>query len=471
MGQPLKQVPRTATVAWCSTEAAPTLMALGSSASSAAGIVGGDASTEATLDLCSFDLARPGQDMDVVASIRTEGGRRFSSLSWGSLGTDGPYPYGLLAGGLQGGIVSLWNPYQIVNTRGADAGLIHSVQVHQGNVNCVEFHPLKPSLIATCGSDGEVNIINVENPTQPDLYKPSQCAKTHEGSEVLSCAWNRKVPHILGSCSNKGTTVVWDLKLKREVISFQDPANRLRCSDVVWNPEKPTQLIVAYDDDRQPSMQMWDLRNVKYPFKETAGHSKGILGVSWNVMDPNLLMSCGKDNRIICWFNGSVGLESFCEVPTTQANFEVKWSPHKPALISAASFNGSVCLHSVQTQQGGSKYCPSWYTRPCGVSFGFGGKMLSFGAKKAAASVAANGQAIPPTSFCHSLVVPNEPEVVDTADQFEGARPPTRASCGTSWASSSRIRGGSECPPFSASTTTASCRRRSGSWAGSRARR
>lgn len=31
-----------------------------------------------------------------------------------------------------------------------------------------------------------------------------------------------------------------------------------------------------------------------------------------------------EDNRVICWFNGSVGLESFCEVPTTQAT-ERRW--------------------------------------------------------------------------------------------------------------------------------------------------
>jgi len=377
---------------------------------------------EAKLDLVSFDLAKPGQDMDVLASVRTDGGRRFSSISWGSLGADGPFPYGIIAGGLQEGIVSLWNPYQIVKSNGAESGLIHSGKMHEGSVNNVEFHPMKPSLLATCGADGEVNIVNVENPTKPDLYKPSEGTKTHEGSQVLNCAWNRKVPHILSSCSNKGTTVVWDLKQRKEVISFQDPASRQRCSDVVWNPEKPTQLLVAYDDDRQPSMQMWDLRNVKYPFKETAGHSKGILGVEWNIMDPNLILSCGKDNRLICWFNGSTGMESFCEIPSPHANFEVKWAPHKPSLVAAASFDGCVSLHSVQTQQtAGNKYCPSWYRRPCGLSFGFGGKLMTYGTKKAAAALSAGGQA-QPSSWCHSLVVPNEPEIVSTADSFEAWR-------------------------------------------------
>mmetsp|Transcript_44420 Transcript_44420/g.128550 ORF Transcript_44420/g.128550 Transcript_44420/m.128550 type:complete len:1175 (+) Transcript_44420:84-3608(+) len=417
MAQPMKQCPRTATVAWCAAEAAPTLMALGSSAKSAAGIAGGEISGDATLDFASFDLSKPGSDMNIVASIKTE--RRFASLSWGMLGVDtGVHPYGILAGGCQDGVVSIWNPHAIVNSRGADSGLIHSSQVHQGTVNCVQFHPIRPELMATCG-DSQVNIVALNNPSQPAFYPPSETNK-HAGSEVLCCAWNRKVQHILCSCSNTGTTVVWDLKQKKEVISFQDPANRQRISGVEWHPEVPTQLIVAYDDDRQPAIQMWDLRNCTYPFKETAGHSKGILGIAWNTQDPNLIMSCGKDNRLICWSNSEGKMDTFCEMSSQQYNFEVKWAPHKPSIISAASYSGSVSIHSVQQQQNaGTKYCPRWYRKPCGVSFGFGGKMMSFGVRKAAAALATDAAKTPVASFCHSLVVPNEPEVVPSADLFE----------------------------------------------------
>merc|ERR1719362_1441648 len=248
---------------------------------------------------------------------------------------------------------------------------------------------------------------------QPDLYKPSSSNK-HAGSEVLACAWNRKVQHIMCSCSNAGMTVVWDLKQKKEVISFKDPANRLRCSAVAWHPEVPTQLLVAYDDDRQPSLQMWDLRNCSYPFKEASGHSKGILDVLWNSMDPNLVLSCGKDSRLICWSNHEGKMEPFSEIPTQQGNFEAKWAPHKPSLIAAACMSGSVNIHSAQQQQSaGVKYCPRWYKKPCGVSFGFGGKMLAFGAKKSASAPTND------TPFCHSLLVPNEPEIVPAADVFE----------------------------------------------------
>lgn len=264
------------------------------------------------------------------------------------------------------------------------------------------------NLIATCGADGEVNILNITGlPAAPQTYKPSATSK-HAGSEVLCVAWNRKVQHILASSSNAGMTCVWDLKQQKEVINFKDPAGRSRASSVAWNPDVPTQLLVAYDDDRNPSMQMWDLRNCQYPFKETRGHDKGILSVAWNAMDSNLLLSAGKDNRMICWNLSSGTPEIFSEVACPQMTFEAKWAPHKPSLLSAASFNGSVSIHSMQQTQSESRYCPKWYSKPSGVSFGFGGKMLSFGKKSTGT-----------TSWCHSLLVPNEPEVVPAADAFE----------------------------------------------------
>ena len=45
------------------------------------------------------------------------------------------------------------------------------------------------------------------------------------------------------------------------------------CLELLWSfralSEVPTQLAVCYDDDRQPSVQFWDLRNCQSPFKAT----------------------------------------------------------------------------------------------------------------------------------------------------------------------------------------------------------
>ena len=65
---------------------------------------------------------------------------------------------------------------------------------------------------------------------------------------------------------------------------------------------------------------VWDLRNARapekvceigllnryeaYPFnlpKILSGHEKGVLSLSWCKQDSDLLLSCGKDNRVLCW--------------------------------------------------------------------------------------------------------------------------------------------------------------------------
>lgn len=29
--------------------------------------------------------------------------------------------------------------------------------------------------------------------------------------------------------------------------------------------------------------------------------TRGVLAIAWSLADPELLLSCGKDNRILCW--------------------------------------------------------------------------------------------------------------------------------------------------------------------------
>lgn len=52
-------------------------------------------------------------------------------------------------------------------------------------------------------------------------------------AQVTYLAWNCKVQHILASTSVKGTTIVWDLKRQKPVISFTDPN---RCDGAACRP-------------------------------------------------------------------------------------------------------------------------------------------------------------------------------------------------------------------------------------------
>ncbi|CAF4412268.1 unnamed protein product, partial [Rotaria magnacalcarata] len=53
--------------------------------------------------------------------------------------------------------------------------------------------------------------------------------------------------------------------------------------------------------DQSAAIQLWDLRYGASPMKLLSGHTRGILDLQWSPNDSNLLMSSGKDNKIICW--------------------------------------------------------------------------------------------------------------------------------------------------------------------------
>lgn len=133
-----------------------------------------------------------------------------------------------------------------------------------------------------------------------------------------------------------------------------------------------------------------------------------MLSVSWCPQDSDLLLSCGKDNRTICW-NIQTG-QPYGEFPVvTNWTFQTRWNPHNPALLATASFDGKIAIQTIQstrsepgpvagvqsqsvdgedffnkaqTQPQGATFTlpkpPKWLERPCGASFGFGGKIVRY---------------------------------------------------------------------------------------------
>jgi protein transport protein SEC31 len=274
-------------------------------------------------------------------------------------------------------------------------------------VKGLQFNPFSPSLLASGAADGELCIWDLAAPAAPSLYPALKGGSTASGGagEVTFLAWNCKVQHILASTSAGGTTVVWDLKRQRPVISFTDPNGARRCSALAWNPEVATQLITASDDDRSTTLQVWDLRNSISPAREFVGHSKGVLAMSWCAADPSLLLTCGKDNRTLCW-DAPAG-EVVAELPASSNwNFDVQWSPLAPGLLSASSFDGRVGVynvleasapHDAASFASGApalpmQRAPAWMRRPCGAAFGFGGRLVTFGVRREDGSAPTHGE-------------------------------------------------------------------------------
>jgi protein transport protein SEC31 len=60
-------------------------------------------------------------------------------------------------------------------------------------------------------------------------------------------------------------------------------------------------MCLSSEDDSTPVIQLWDLRFATTYVKQLENHRKGIFSIAWCPQDPDLLLSCGKDNRILCW--------------------------------------------------------------------------------------------------------------------------------------------------------------------------
>ncbi|BGP12140.1 hypothetical protein JCM10213_004705 [Rhodosporidiobolus nylandii] len=384
---------------------------------------------------------------DPVARIKAPA--RFNTLAWGSYGaTTGERPLGVIAGGMENGEVALWDPKAAMDGN-RDPLITRYENLHHGPVRGLDFSPVQSNLLASGATNGEIFIFDLSQPSKP--FSPGQRSRSLDS--ITSLAWNPSVVHILASSSNTGSTVVWDLKSKREITALsyagggptglgpggfgggggfgfgaQQGGGGLGglggTSVVKWHPENPTKLITASEDDHAPLICVWDLRNWKEPERVLTGHEKGVLSVEWSRDDADLILSSGKDGRTCAWSVASG--EIVAEVtPSSNWSFDTSFCPSNPSIISTSSLDGTISLHSLQSTNVSADptpsaaapaagadlfeqvisanaanyptkslaYQPKWLKRPASVAFGFGGKLVRISHEKiAAAANAAQGQ-------------------------------------------------------------------------------
>ena len=109
------------------------------------------------------------------------------------------------------------------------------------------------------------------------------------------------------------------------------------------NIVQATQIVTASDDDQNPVISLWDLRHAHSPEKILAGHSKGVLDLSWCRQDSDLLLSSGKDCKTLCW-NPNTGKLNGEIYSNTNWTFSVGWCSQNPSLLASSSFDGSVII-------------------------------------------------------------------------------------------------------------------------------
>ncbi|KAF4792146.1 Protein transport protein Sec31A [Turdus rufiventris] len=346
---------------------------------------------------------------------------RYHKLIWGPHSmTSGDRVSGVLIAGGENGNVILYDTAKILD--GEAEVIIAQKDKHTGPVRALDVNMFQTNLVASGANESEIYIWDLNNFATP--MTPG--VKTQPLEDISCIAWNRQVQHILASASPSGRATVWDLRKNEPIIKVSDHNNRMHCSGLAWHPEVATQMVLASEDDRLPVIQMWDLRFASSPLRVLESHTRGILAIAWSMADPELLLSCGKDAKILC-SNPNTG-EVLYELPTnTQWCFDIQWCPRNPAVLSAASFDGRISVYSImggsadglrqkQVDQLSSSFGnldpfgtgqplpplqlpqqtapqsvvlplkkpPKWIRRPMGASFSFGGKLVTFENSKSA---------------------------------------------------------------------------------------
>ncbi|XP_046716910.1 protein transport protein Sec31A isoform X2 [Silurus meridionalis] len=403
----LKEINRTAIQAWSPAQHHPIYLAAGTSAQQ----LDATFSTTASLEIFELDLAEPDLAMKSCGSFSSP--HRYHKLVWGPHGmSDESLPSGVLIAGGETGNIILYDPSKIM--AGDSEVVITQSDKHTGPVRALDINSFQTNLVVSGGNESEIYIWDLNSLSTPMTPGP----KSQPLEDISFVAWNCQVQHILASAGPSGRASIWDLRKNDLIIKVSDHSNRMHCSGLAWHPDVATQLVLASEDDRMPVIQMWDLRFATSPFKVLENHTRGVLAIAWSLADPELLLSCGKDNRILCWNPNTA--ELLYELPSSQWCFDIQWCPRNPAVLSAASFDGRISIYSImggnndavssaQADQISSSFAnmdpfgtgqtlpplqlpqsattnstvtplkkpPKWIRRPVGASFAFGGKLVS----------------------------------------------------------------------------------------------
>ncbi|CAL1529193.1 unnamed protein product [Lymnaea stagnalis] len=392
----VKEIDRTANMAWSPENQYPIYVATGTAAQQ----LDATFSTTSALELYSLNLAEATLDMPMVASVPSD--VRFHKVVWGP---QKDTESGVIIGGGENGSIHVYSADKLL--AGAKDCLATELTRHTGSVKALDLNPFQSNLLASGGGDSEIyiwDLLRTESPMTPGQ-------KSQPPEELACVAWNCQVQHILGS-TFASRCVVWDLRKNEPIIKISDSMSRIKAKLIAWHPEVATQLCLSSEDDHTPVIQVWDLRYATSPLKVLESHQKGVLSMSWCKRDPDLLLSCGKDNRILCWNpnvpNGEVVVYDLST--NNQWCFDIQWCTRNPSIISSASFDGHITLYSllggghpvqpsnkVAESFGGAQFGeapvqvpheedktlplqkpPKWIRKPVGASFAFGGKLVTF---------------------------------------------------------------------------------------------
>ncbi|KAM0678124.1 hypothetical protein BDAP_001383 [Binucleata daphniae] len=141
---------------------------------------------------------------------------------------------------------------------------------HDGDVFCVNYHPIEEFMLCTGGKDGFVKVWDERN-MEKELY----AFDTGSNNEVLQVAWSPHVSNLLASAGTNRRVLVWDvsrvgMELNEEEkqdgppeLLFMHGGHTDSVCDFSWNPLEPYEIVSVAEDN---IMQVWQMTGSEIPY-------------------------------------------------------------------------------------------------------------------------------------------------------------------------------------------------------------
>ncbi|XP_055388655.1 uncharacterized protein LOC129617459 [Condylostylus longicornis] len=185
--------------------------------------------------------------------------------------------------------------------------------VHQQAVYKAAWCPLQSSILATCGGDGCMRILDVrENAGRTNPSSSSFLAKSlatqfaHEG-EALAVDWNKFSPFVIATSGTDNVIRLWDIRKlqasnKTSSTPFEGCLESLRGHSLAvrciqWSPIREAVLASGSYD---MTVGVWDCRRAALQHRYSH-HSEFVVGLDWNIFADGVLSSASWDGSFGVW--------------------------------------------------------------------------------------------------------------------------------------------------------------------------
>ncbi|WRT63205.1 uncharacterized protein IL334_000108 [Kwoniella shivajii] len=219
-------------------------------------------------------------------------------------------------------VTSSWDQTIKIWTSSRSTSLL-TIQAHQGQIYNATFSPHSPSILATCSSDGLINIFDLRSQSsssssssssasasasvaKPALSIPAGISTGTGGGfgnpiEILSCDWNKYDPNLLASSDKNGSIKLWDMRSVSNNVNGNIERNgrqigkhHLATRKIAWSPHK-RDIIASTGYDM--TCKVWNI-NSPNPIHVHSEHTEFVMGINWALFDPGLLASAAWDEEV-----------------------------------------------------------------------------------------------------------------------------------------------------------------------------